>query len=158
MALCETCHVTSDWASVARFDHEFSTFPLIGMHELVPCETCHLDDQLGSTDDDCISCHAQDDIHQDSLGDSCNQCHTPNAWDIWRFDHTLQTDYALEGKHEDLSCDSCHLPATDPAATSERCGTCHIEQDIHRGSYGDRCGQCHNTSDFAEVTMMGRRR
>ena len=157
MKQCDSCHSTVNWNSVASFDHEFTQFPLLGMHQITPCESCHVDGQLTSVDAECVICHEVDDFHERSIGSACADCHTPNAWELWQFDHAEQTDYVLQGRHEGLSCDSCHLPATDPLDTPEECGSCHVEEDIHRGDYGDSCDQCHNTTDFSEVIITGRR-
>ena len=42
------------------------------------------------------------------LGDACEECHNPNAWSLWMFDHNKQTEFELEGKHEGLECKACH--------------------------------------------------
>jgi len=157
MKQCDTCHSTASWNSAGSFDHEFTQFPLLGMHQIAPCESCHIDGQLTPVDAECVTCHAADDFHEESVGNSCADCHTPNAWEIWQFNHSEQTDYVLDGSHEELSCDSCHLPATDPLDTPEQCGSCHVQEDIHRGDYGVSCDQCHNTTDFSDVTVTGRR-
>ena len=39
-----------------------------------------------------------DDEHRTMLGEDCHQCHNPNSWAIWDFDHTEQTRFALDGK------------------------------------------------------------
>ena len=157
MSGCENCHTTTGWQSGQFFDHDFSVFPLLGMHRIAPCESCHLDNQLTTADSECASCHKPDDVHQGAQGTSCNQCHTPNAWEIWQFSHTEQTDYPLQGQHENLACDSCHLPDTVPADAPTQCSTCHERQDIHRGEFGLQCDQCHNTNDFSEILLKGRR-
>ena len=155
MALCGTCHNTRSWQAGSRFDHDLSQFPLLGMHRIVPCQNCHIGNQFGGTDHKCSACHRQDDKHKGGLGDNCGQCHTPNAWTLWQFDHTQQTAFKLTGKHQGLACAACHAPGSDPAKTPQLCGGCHRQQDIHNGEFGPRCERCHNTSDFHELDLNG---
>lgn len=153
MQLCATCHNTNDWKVITKFDHDFTSFPLNGMHQVVPCHSCHIGNQFTSTETECASCHSGDDIHQGSVGSSCDQCHTPNAWDIWQFNHDEHVGYALTGKHDNLSCDSCHALGSEPGDTSSVCGSCHGDQDIHNGRFGEHCGRCHGTTHFFELLI-----
>ncbi len=153
MKICGTCHNTSGWNQVSRFDHDFSQFPLTGMHQIVPCENCHIGNQFAGIQSQCIACHKSEDIHQGSLGQNCNQCHTPNAWNVWQFDHEKHANYQLEGKHAELACSSCHSPGSKAENTSNQCGSCHSNQDIHEGGFGNQCGRCHNTSNFFELIL-----
>ena len=153
MALCGTCHNTSSWQAVGRFDHDLSLFPLLGMHRTVPCQSCHIGNQFSLGGSDCHSCHQQDDKHQQALGSDCAQCHTPNAWALWQFDHSKQTDFHLNGKHLGLECTACHQPGTDPKDTPRLCGGCHRQQDIHNGEFGNRCDRCHGTSNFFDLNL-----
>ena len=156
MENCTSCHETSGWLTVQSFDHEFSAFPLLGMHRIAPCESCHLDAEFSDIEADCVSCHEDDDLHENTLGSACNDCHTPNAWELWQFDHGGQTDYNLEGSHADLTCVSCHLPGTTADAVASDCVSCHTQDDSHGGQFGTQCEQCHNMTDFSEVTITGR--
>ncbi|WP_317931823.1 cytochrome c3 family protein [Halioxenophilus sp. WMMB6] len=151
MALCGTCHNTDSWASTNRFDHDLSQFPLLGMHRLVSCQSCHVGNQFNLNDSSCNACHSHQDPHQGGLGNDCSQCHTPNNWGLWQFDHGQQTDFSLTGKHSGLTCNACHQPDSDPAQTSGVCADCHRQRDIHNGEFGDHCDRCHNTSNFFEL-------
>ncbi len=52
------------------------------------------------------------------------------------FEHARQTDYPLEGKHEGLSCHSCHKIKIDPDnKMSQTCYSCHSQQDKHRKAF-----------------------
>ncbi len=154
MAVCGTCHNTLGWDEISEFDHDFTALPLIGMHQIVPCENCHIGNQFAGTKGECLACHKKDDVHEGSMGNECNQCHSPNAWNIWQFDHERFSGYALEGKHEDLACESCHLPGSNPGRVSSQCGSCHRGQDIHNGGFGEQCGRCHNTTNFFELSIQ----
>ena len=151
MKVCGLCHSTQGWKSTNLFDHDFTVFPLIGMHRIVPCQSCHINNQFAAIELECNECHKADDVHESSLSDNCALCHTPNAWNPWQFDHDTQTEYPLDGKHEGLSCDECHLPNTQPEDTTQVCGNCHQSQDIHNGEFGLQCGRCHSTTGFFEL-------
>ena len=151
MQICATCHSTDGWSKITLFDHDLTEFPLAGMHLLVPCESCHMGSQFAETSVACASCHSNDDVHKNSLGDTCNRCHTPNSWSIWEFDHNSETDFALEGNHKGVACDACHQPNTQPEQTSMVCGNCHKSHDIHKGEFGQNCGRCHTVENFFEL-------
>lgn len=154
MKLCGTCHSPTGWRNIVHFDHDLSHFPLVGMHQIVMCENCHIGNQFNATPSTCISCHSGDDVHKGSLGKECQQCHTPNAWQSWLFDHQTQTDYPLEGKHKGLGCNACHMPGTDPKTTPKQCGSCHRGQDIHNGEFGNHCENCHLPDSFFELLFQ----
>jgi hypothetical protein len=85
---------------------------------------------------------------------SCGDCHNPNGWAFWAFDHG-RADFALEGRHQGLACHACH---TEPAATisplSGDCADCHQADDVHDGRFGRRCERCHVAESF-EKLMLG---
>ena len=151
MRLCGTCHNTNGWRSTNLFDHDFTEFPLVGLHQLVPCESCHVGNQFDGTPAGCVDCHEGDDVHEGGLARQCDQCHTPNAWQLWNFDHDKQTNFSLTGKHTGLTCSACHPANSDPKKTPGFCGSCHRAQDIHRGEFGPDCGRCHSTDDFLQL-------
>lgn len=154
MSVCATCHITQAWKIINRFDHHFTDFPLVGMHQLVPCEGCHIANQFVGTDAKCVSCHKSDDHHQGALGEQCQTCHSPNAWNLWQFDHEKVTGYELLGSHAGVACDACHRPGSDPQNTPTICGRCHERQDIHNGGFGQNCGKCHSQSKFFELILQ----
>jgi hypothetical protein len=147
---CGLCHNPSQWNETANFDHELTQFPLEGMHAIAQCEGCHQDHEFHKTEASCNSCHEADDTHKGSMGDHCAQCHNPNAWTLWTFDHDKQAKFDLLGAHSELSCDSCHDgDAADDVPTV--CAGCHAEDDRHRGGFGDNCGRCHSSDSFEEA-------
>jgi hypothetical protein len=125
---CETCHDATDWRQDVRFDHDLTTFPLIGLHVLVPCEGCHLDTTFNRIAETCISCHAKDDVHQKSLGEDCAGCHNPNGWAYWIFDHDRQTRFELTGQHAGLVCVACHALGSDARQQDAKCDACHTTE------------------------------
>ncbi|WNO11450.1 cytochrome c3 family protein [Teredinibacter sp. KSP-S5-2] len=154
MKVCGMCHSTESWQATTLFDHDFTSFPLIGMHRIAPCQSCHLNNQFAGTDSVCGTCHTADDVHKGSQGNECSLCHTPNAWNPWQFNHNTQTEFILDGKHKDVACESCHKPNSQPKDTSKICGTCHQSQDIHGGEFGAQCDRCHSTSGFYELFIL----
>lgn len=154
MQVCATCHVTDGWHIITRFEHDLTHFPLVGMHQVVACQSCHIGNQFTGTPSNCVSCHKEDDYHRGALGTECSSCHTPNAWNLWQFDHKQHTGYALEGAHYDLQCASCHAPGSQPGSTSPVCGSCHQRQDIHNGEFGTNCGRCHSQNRFYELILQ----
>ena len=146
---CASCHQETAWSENIRFDHDLSSFPLIGLHAIAPCEACHVSRRFDDAPGQCVDCHEQDDGHQGSLGTECGSCHNPNDWQLWEFDHTLATDFGLEGSHADLACESCHVKEGEylaqPATT---CFACHRSDDIHSGQFGRQCARCHDSGSF----------
>ncbi len=57
---CETCHTAGGWVRNVEFDHLKATgISLIGPHNLVPCEVCHLSRIFSEAKTDCKSCHGE---------------------------------------------------------------------------------------------------
>ena len=151
---CETCHGDTGWTEAVRFDHDLTSFPLLGLHAAVPCEACHASATFHDTTNQCVDCHREDDVHERRLGLDCTTCHNPNDWLIWQFDHDTQTDFMLDGAHTGLECLACHQrPVADTAAVAmfTACGSCHRSDDIHSGGFGSDCARCHTTESFMEL-------
>ncbi len=143
--------VTTSRAGVKRidFDHDLTRFPLIGLHAAVPCEGCHLSQEFKGTSRACNACH-KDTHHEGRLGSACEQCHNPNGWPLWRFDHATQTKFDLTGAHAAISCHACHREKSpETLALTTECYSCHSQDDKHRGAFGRACGTCHSTTSFA---------
>ena len=152
--VCENCHNEKDWLDKIQFNHTLTRFPLLGSHSALSCEDCHENNNFKATKHQCIVCHKKDDFHKQALGKQCQSCHFAKDWKAWRFDHNKQTDFKLEGKHENLECSSCHnSPALEEISISSHCVTCHLIDDIHEGRLGRSCSQCHNPKDFSKVNV-----
>jgi len=154
---CSTCHGEAAWKEGVRFDHDLSRFPLLGKHREVTCEDCHATPAYHDAKEDCSDCHARDDVHERRLGDDCALCHNSNDWLLWVFDHDKQTDFRLDGAHDDIDCRSCHR---EPVATAgaialpTECAGCHRNDDVHHGEFGSRCEQCHTTASFRALRVL----
>jgi len=157
MIQCDQCHNETGWSKDVLFDHDQSRFPLIGLHSIVSCESCHEDSRYRNQSVDCVECHQEDDIHEERLGLNCDQCHNPNDWRIWHFDHNTETDFSLDGIHEEINCEACHDDANkDDLKLPARCISCHRSDDSHNGRFGPNCDRCHTTSSFRDTSKLNR--
>ena len=151
---CAECHNEDSFSGRIRFDHELTGFPLLGLHAVAACESCHEDHRFKREETSCRACHRQDDVHERTLGDDCERCHNPNGWNRWRFDHDRQTTFALHGAHEDLGCSGCHRTRmTKRTQVASDCIDCHVKQDVHRGGFGRSCGNCHSDEAWKPATF-----
>ena len=156
-AQCQDCHGSENWAESIRFNHDLTHFPLLGMHAIAACDSCHGSGEYEQIESTCSSCHAQESPHDGQLGEQCQQCHNPNDWQLWLFDHDLQTDYPLEGEHENLQCQQCHnkrmaIPPNHEVDSVD-CYQCHRQDDVHRRRFGTDCGRCHIPESFREIRI-----
>lgn len=73
---CERCHTSNGWA-IWEFDHaEVTGFALTGAHAKATCDGCHRQPpEVVKPAGDCVSCHAQDDVHLGQFGRQCQRCH-----------------------------------------------------------------------------------
>ena len=146
---CTTCHTPQDWHQVS-FDHNTTTYPLIGKHTAVNCLDCHADSVFINAPTDCATCHQQDDPHTGSAP-VCEICHTPQDWHMVDFDHST-TSFPLVGRHSSTNCTDCHI-GNNFASTPTDCYSCHAKDDNHNGNLGKDCSLCHNTVDWTQITF-----
>lgn len=143
---CADCHDQKRWPETG-FDHDKTDFPLREAHREVSCESCHADEKYEDTPMECVSCHRINDIHGGRYGKKCDDCHAESEWARIRFDHNRQTDYPLIGRHRRVACDSCHTSDLY-ADLSRACISCHRNDDVHLGRYGEKCNDCHTEKDW----------
>jgi len=123
------------------------------------CVKCH-EQGRKVTARKCLACHAPIaeriarnlGVHRKTGGD-CVPCHADHAgtdgqmrpFDQKGFDHTLNTLFPLDGKHEPLAlqCSACHK-ARSFLTASTVCASCHA--DVHKESLGNNCQTCHSTT------------
>jgi hypothetical protein len=151
---CDQCHTVDGWHAGVAFDHDLTSYPLLGLHVAVPCEQCHSTRKYRDVGHECIDCHKKDDIHRGSLGKECAKCHSPNGWGIWEFDHGKETGFALSGAHGKLTCSDCHKQPADQVKLSSTCISCHGNDDVHLGQYGRQCERCHSTISFKGARLQ----
>ncbi len=151
---CDQCHNDKSWwLDDVRYDHDLSDFPLLGQHATLGCEVCHVSSVFKDAKKECIECHDQDDVHEQSLGEECESCHNSNAWLIWDFDHD-KTDFKLKEAHALLNCATCHFkPLSKENPLKTKCINCHEQDDIHDGNFGQQCQKCHTQKDFKEIDI-----
>jgi hypothetical protein len=142
---CGACHTPADWAQ-ATIDHHITTFPLVGKHQAVACQNCHVNNIFKGTASGCFACHAKDDVHQGDLGQNCVQCHTPLDWKQATIDHAI-TAFPLVGKHLTVACADCHKNDVFKG-TPKDCYTCHVKDDPHDGQLGSDCSLCHTPAGW----------
>jgi hypothetical protein len=94
---------------------------------------------------DCASCHA--DPHAGQFAPArrttdCERCHATADWKQTAFVHRPPfTNYLLDGKHESVECNGCHLEVEVGGGVRARryrgvpttCAGCHV--DVHRGAF-----------------------
>jgi hypothetical protein len=153
---CENCHNETGWAEKVVFDHAITKFPLHESHILLTCEDCHVSNKFKAAKVKCTGCHEKDDVHEDRLGEVCDNCHWPSQWMAWEFDHNEETDYPLDGKHDGLDCHACHKdPVHDEDFTLPTdCYGCHEKDDVHAGQLGKKCDTCHVTESFKRINIQ----
>ncbi len=151
---CERCHSPAGWRESAKFDHDLSRFPLLGLHAIAPCESCHQSAEFRQARMGCNDCHVQDDKHKQNLGKNCEACHTPNGWSLWQYDHNVKDGFKLEGAHRELECLACHKkPVKEKIKLNKTCAACHRDVDIHRGAFGRNCERCHLSESFKKLRI-----
>lgn len=144
---CASCHNERNWKEPAKFDHDQSSFPLLGKHAKVECKSCHLSSMFKEASKDCFTCHKKDDKHRGTLGEKCADCHGESDWRATkgRFNHD-QTKFVLRNAHAaaTVKCSACHKDLGSMRKTATECVSCHKKDDKHEGQLGQACQQCHD--------------
>ena len=152
---CAKCHSEKDWKTT-KFDHDKTNFKLLGKHDEVKCDKCHIDKKYKDTPKLCNSCHKKDDdkAHKGKFGPKCETCHTERDWKEILFDHEKKTKFPLLGKHRaPLKCVSCHKGDLYKDKLQMTCVSCHKKDDdkAHKGNFGPKCESCHTERDWKEI-------
>jgi len=128
---CQSCHVVEGWLIIhnalkqTEF-HDKTRYPLRGEHISVPCAACHgpfpgIAAQFKNMKfDTCVDCHVDAHVGQiqkavaplTSAGPKCETCHVVDGFKPTVFDQTEheKTRYPLEGAHQVVPCNGCHVP------------------------------------------------
>jgi hypothetical protein len=157
-AACTACHTTDKWETCS-VEHSKTGFRLVGAHAEVACIKCH---QSGSMTeplrfDRCSACHVN--VHRASIREDCRACHNETTFRDAPFDHFKRTAFALEGRHDGLTCRKCHTGISagevplarrvvDFRGAVRACVSCHGDQDPHKGEFGRACDACHRPATF----------
>jgi nitrate/TMAO reductase-like tetraheme cytochrome c subunit len=162
---CENCHSPVNWED--RQDqfqaHNRTLFPLLGVHALVDCDACHLNqqqDQFALTPVECFGCHLEDynatenPNHKKAGFDlNCLECHQPQfpTWQKTTFQHT--SAFKLDGAHLQSDCNGCH--AETFIGTPIECIGCHRTDYLNTTNpnhvvfgFLEECTLCHTTQQW----------
>ncbi|MGB5556015.1 MAG: hypothetical protein WBM83_15270, partial [Flavobacteriaceae bacterium] len=155
-----------------NFDHELTGYELEGKHETVDCKKCHVSENIADReikkrpntflglDEKCLSCH--DDYHQNTLANTCLDCHNMEGFEpAPKFDHD-QADFQLKGEHANIDCIECHQITTRNGKDFQEfsnipfkdCVSCH--DDPHNGQLEGTCVQCHTETAFNDFIGKGK--
>jgi len=148
---CGSCHTERNWKEPAKFDHNATSFPLLGKHAKTDCKDCHRSALFKEAPKECYSCHKKDDKHAGNLGEKCADCHAERNWKTTegRFSHD-KTRFKLRNAHAEpsLKCNACHKDLRNFRNTPLDCYACHKKNDKHEGQEGPKCEQCHNDKSW----------
>ena len=153
---CAKCHSPNVTFKAARtqFDHNRTSFTLVGVHRTAPCEKCHAGGVFrGVQHDACTPCHQEP--HRRKFGTVCTTCHNQLAWTTRLVDHN-KTGFSLVGAHGRLDCAKCHPSGMTKPLRSDQCSACH--SNLHRASIKEDCRSCHTESGWRGATFDHRTR
>jgi hypothetical protein len=151
---CGACHSERNWKESPKFDHQSTSFPLLGKHLKTDCKECHKSALYKEAPKACIGCHKKDDKHEGNLGEACTGCHIERDWKTTagRFSHD-KTRFALRNAHAEklLKCNACHKDLSSMRNTPLECFSCHQKDDKHAGQEGKKCEQCHSDRSWKDT-------
>ncbi|MFZ4402265.1 MAG: hypothetical protein ACOYO1_19695 [Bacteroidales bacterium] len=154
---CGVCHSSNGWEldkSIYSFNHSNTKMSLSGQHNQINCRLCHptLVFAEAKSKTECINCHT--DIHNQTVGNFCDKCHTPASWLVNNITEIhQQTRFPLLGVHTMTECQKCHqsesLHRYDVKGVE--CISCHranymstTSPNHSSSNISTDCSQCHN--------------
>ncbi len=158
---CAKCHNSEDWSFNTKsntFNHDSTTFPLIGQHNDLDCRSCHTSLEFKQVSSECVSCHV--DMHNQTVGTDCARCHTPTSWIVENVtDLHEKVAFPLMGVHATVNCNECHQGETNVRfnPTGVECINCHrsdyataVSPDHVKNGFSMDCASCHSitTTDW----------
>jgi hypothetical protein len=156
---CQGCHDGVDRMQV--FSHSTTGFALDGKHAQIQCTDCHNPVNVKDTPKDCKSCHAEPAMHQGIFAQSCDTCHSTQAWSPitlngQSFGHLVSTGFSLalhsvDYSKQAITCSTCH-PKDLQTYDIQICINCHEKHDAkfmadHIQQYTSGCLTCHDGVD-----------
>lgn len=176
-AECQTCHSPKSWENRQEiFDnHSDTRFPLVGIHSIIDCESCHFQqtpNEYKTTPLECFQCHieeyqsAQNPNHVSAqFSTDCQNCHPLSAttWNQAVYSHPQS--YPLLGSHLRVDCNDCH--SSGFVGTPTNCEDCHMQDylassdpDHEAFGFPTNCQTCHNEvqwrgTQFDHLTESG---
>ncbi len=146
---CQECHTEFRWSDT-DFDHSGFGYALAGAHIEVKCVDCHRGNVYAGTPEQCVACHAIDDVHDGGNGAACSDCHTTTTWRGIDFDHLAETGFQLQDGHRGLNCQDCHAREDFKDGLDSTCAGCHLGEDDHQRRNGTECEACHVATDWSD--------
>lgn len=111
-----------------------------------------LDLEFRAAGSECDDCHP--DPHQVRENLDCVSCHGFEQWEAPpRNGYHESAGFELTGAHTVVACSLCHDGSGNMSGKGERCGSCHVQDDIHAGSFGSDCGRCHEQLGWIPTTF-----
>jgi len=153
---CSGCHTTNPGWGPSTFNHQTSSFPLVGAHISLACAQCHINNQYVGLTTTCIGCHQVDFTNaaappHTGFATDCTTCHTTTVWQPATFDHNT-TPFPLTGGHTTVAaCVTCHVNNVY-AGLSTACYSCHQTQftsattPVPHTGFPTDCSGCHTTN------------
>ena len=156
---CARCHDSQSWiVEDITSLHERISFPLMGVHSNINCNSCHMSETnvrfspVGVT---CIDCHRSDYLNtkkpdhvKNNFGNDCAACHGLNGTD-WNTEIVDHSFFPLELGHKIEDCAACHL-SDDYSNISPDCISCHqtdfnntLTPNHRLSGFSDQCKTCH---------------
>jgi hypothetical protein len=158
---CKSCHSPKTWENRQEIfnQHSDTRFPLVGVHAIIDCESCHLQqtpNEYKTTPIECFQCHleeyqsAQNPDHLAAQFTSdCQTCHPMQATTWFQTDYTHPQSFALLGAHLRADCNGCHISGY--SGTPTICEDCHMQEylasadpDHEAFGFPTNCETCHN--------------
>ncbi len=160
---CTPCHTTTVWRP-STFSHANTPFPLVGAHQSVTCNQCHVNNQY-QLPHTCFDCHATNfntttnpNHLQGQFSHDCLTCHTQSGWQPASFNHAT-TNFPLTGRHTSTQCQQCHVNGNYQLVYTN-CFPCHQTQynlptsPRHAlPSFAHECTPCHTTTVWRPSTF-----
>ena len=156
---CDQCHSAAGWKldkTIYSFDHNSTALPLVGQHQVIDCQLCHVSLVFSDAKTECFECHT--DIHEQTVGPDCGRCHTPASWIVDNItDIHRMTRFPLVGPHYTSDCSGCHKSASllRFETLGVECIDCHLEDynsttnPSHlQGGFSTNCLECHAVNSF----------
>ena len=163
---CQTCHTPRSWENRREVfeQHIEINFPLLGVHALLDCQSCHVSEQereFVNLPVDCQGCHndaylatTNPDHRLAGFDRVCESCHLPNT-PVWNQTIYLHpSGFPLEAGHANLDCIECHDRGFQ--GTINECYKCHRldyenTSDPNHFTFGfpQTCENCHDASSWS---------
>jgi len=165
---CQNCHTPASWNNVQEIfeTHNETRFPLLGVHAVVDCESCHSSSDpyaYKNTPLECIACHqqvylsAENPNHvQAQFSTDCEACHSMAATSWYITDYQHPSSFILRGAHLRVDCMGCHQSGY--AGIPQNCYACHQQDylsshdpDHSKFGFPTTCETCHNENQWGDA-------